>query len=396
LIEKFKIYECGEENNMNILMNVIDGKIVFGQNEFLYQEVLDDFDKADFIKILTFNISPKKDSYLLEKLKNACINGAEATLITNIPRRYKKYYGSKYEYEAKKNIDNYIYQLDPVQYHMKLRPYFTFLNHSKIIMTNNVVYIGSSNFSDESKKNYECGYISTNQDVIEKIRNCVFLSLEQKSIPYYKYNFAIALANLDDLISVCQDARQELFEATHYLYNDYDSNFEDVWYYDTSSSQLTVGFMENFVDLFSTYENALLAVRNVIDEFACEEDIPQEITELEEILGEYNVIYEDFYTGINELFDDLKEVGSYDVVEKSNQLLSDEYSMEAYDEELEHYIQLCMQETSETYENLIRDAKAKVEDALNKLDEMVSIFKKIKAKLEEYLQINPEINNTSI
>ncbi len=222
------------------------------------------------------------------------------------------------------------------------------------------------------------------------------MSLEQKSIPYYKYNFAIALANLDDLISVCQDARQELFEATHYLYNDYGSNFEDVWYYDTSSSQLTVGFMENFVDLFSTYENALLAVRNVIDEFACEEDIPQEITELEEILGEYNVIYEDFYTGINELFDDLKEVGSYDVVEKSNQLLSDEYSMEAYDEELEHYIQLCMQETSETYENLIRDAKPKVEDALNKLDEMVSIFKKIKAKLEEYLQINPEINNTSI
>lgn len=140
-----------KENNMNILIDVIDGKIVFGQNEFLYQEVLDDFAKADFIKILTFNISTKKDSCLLKKLKNACINGTEATLITNIPRRYKKYYGSKYEYEAKRNIDNYIYQLDPVQYHMKLKPYFTFMNHSKIIMTNNVVYIGSSNFSDESK-----------------------------------------------------------------------------------------------------------------------------------------------------------------------------------------------------------------------------------------------------
>lgn len=385
-----------KENNMNILIDVIDGKIVFGQNEFLYQEVLDDFAKADFIKILTFNISTKKDSCLLKKLKNACINGTEATLITNIPRRYKKYYGSKYEYEAKRNIDNYIYQLDPVQYHMKLKPYFTFMNHSKIIMTNNVVYIGSSNFSDESKENYECGYISTNQDVIEKIRNCVFLTLEKRSIPYYKYNFAIALANLDDLIPICQNARQELFEATHSLYNDYGSNFEDVWYYDTSSSRLTVGFMENFIDSFSFYENALLAVKNVIDEFECEEDVPQEIVELEDILANYNVIYEDFYIDINNLFDDLKEVGSYDVMEESNQLLSDEYAMEAYYEELEYYIQLCMQETSETYENLIRDAKPKIEDALNKLDEMVLRFKEIKAKLEEYLQINPEINNTSI
>lgn len=56
-----------KENNMNILIDVIDGKIVFGQNEFLYQEVLDDFAKADFIKILTFNISTKKDSCLLKK-----------------------------------------------------------------------------------------------------------------------------------------------------------------------------------------------------------------------------------------------------------------------------------------------------------------------------------------
>ena len=222
------------------------------------------------------------------------------------------------------------------------------------------------------------------------------MTLEKRSIPYYKYNFAIALANLDDLIPICQNARQELFEATHSLYNDYGSNFEDVWYYDTSSSRLTVGFMENFIDSFSFYENALLAVKNVIDEFECEEDVPQEIVELEDILANYNVIYEDFYIDINNLFDDLKEVGSYDVMEESNQLLSDEYAMEAYDEELEYYIQLCMQETSETYENLIRDAKPKIEDALNKLDEMVLRFKEIKAKLEEYLQINPEINNTSI
>ena len=76
-----------KENNMNILIDVIDGKIVFGQNEFLYQEVLDDFAKADFIKILTFNISTKKDSCLLKKLKNACINGTEATLITKYPKK---------------------------------------------------------------------------------------------------------------------------------------------------------------------------------------------------------------------------------------------------------------------------------------------------------------------
>lgn len=129
---------------------VNNGQAVFGKGEFTYQKVLNDFSSARFIGVMTFNISPRTDSSLLNALKRACLNGADATIITNIPKRFPSYYGVKYAVAAKDMIDLYKRQLDPAQYGMRLNPYFTFKNHAKIIMTENIVYWGSSNFSDES------------------------------------------------------------------------------------------------------------------------------------------------------------------------------------------------------------------------------------------------------
>ena len=130
-----------------------DSQAVFGKDEYLYQSILDDFKKSKFIGIMTFNISSKKDSKLLTYLKEACTNGTNATIITNIPKRFPQYFGNKYALAAKNMIDLYKQQLNPVDYGMRLEPYFTFKNHSKIIMTDNIIYWGSSNFSDESCEN---------------------------------------------------------------------------------------------------------------------------------------------------------------------------------------------------------------------------------------------------
>ena len=93
-------------------------------------------------------------------------------------------------------IDLYKQQLNPVDYGMRLEPYFTFKNHSKIIMTDNIIYWGSSNFSDESCENFECGTISTDKDLIEYVKKSLFTVIKSKSVPYYKHNFAIAILNL--------------------------------------------------------------------------------------------------------------------------------------------------------------------------------------------------------
>ena len=59
---------------------------VFGENESLYQCVLDDFRSAKFIGILTYNISSRLDSHLLKSLKDACLRGTNAVIIlTRIP-----------------------------------------------------------------------------------------------------------------------------------------------------------------------------------------------------------------------------------------------------------------------------------------------------------------------
>ena len=96
-----------------------DSRAVFGRNEFTYQCVLDDFKNTEFIGIMTFNISPKRDSHLLESLKTACMNGANAVVITNIPKRFPNYFEDKYAIAAKGMIDLYKRQLDPHDYGMR-------------------------------------------------------------------------------------------------------------------------------------------------------------------------------------------------------------------------------------------------------------------------------------
>ena len=81
---------------------ITNGQAVFGKGEFTYQKVLDDFLSASFIGVMTFNISPKADSNLLHILKQACLNGADDIVITNIPKRFPLYYDTKYKVDAKK------------------------------------------------------------------------------------------------------------------------------------------------------------------------------------------------------------------------------------------------------------------------------------------------------
>lgn len=170
-----------------------NAKFVSGIADYTYQEVLEDFDNSDFIGIITFNISRAQNGYLISRLKNACNNGATATVITNIPKRFGQYFGNNYALAAKKIIDDYIRILKSEAYWMRLSAYFDFSNHSKIIMTNNIAYVGSSNYSDESKNNYESGVICRDSEFIRYLKHEVFQSRIAEAITYYKYNIAEAV-----------------------------------------------------------------------------------------------------------------------------------------------------------------------------------------------------------
>lgn len=371
------------------------GQLVFGKGDYTYQRVIDDFVNSKFVGIITFNISSKKD-LLLDKLKHACKNGTEAVIITNIPKRYPSYFGIKYKVAAKNEIDLYKQRLNPANYGMRLSPYFSFDNHSKIILTDNIAYWGSSNFSDESSDNFECGTISTDKELINYLKREVFAKIQEHSVPYFEYNFAIAIANLGSLIPVCKIARRKLFDAAFVPWSDYDTNFEEKWIYRTTDSGITLQFLRNFIGLFSQFGDALDVIDNIVDAFEEVDEIPDEVQQLEELFIQYNESYEKFYEVITDLFENLEDVANYDVSEEASKKIVDDYGMVAYDDAFDHYAELAMQECFDDYESLIKDAKPSVIEALQNLDKMVDYFEKLKQTLSNLLQVNKKIDNTHI
>ena len=291
-------------------------------------------------------------------------------------------------------IDLYKRQLAPKDYSMRLNPYFTFKNHAKIIMTENIVYWGSSNFSDESKENFECGTISTDKELISFLRESLFPEVVKKSIPYYKYNFAIAIGNLNDLIFECQEARKELFEAAFEPYSDYETGFKEQWIYRTSDSGITINFLRRLIDSFSQFNGALEVIDSIVEKYWGEDELPETVEALETLFEEYKQTYRRFFDGLLGLFDELEQMASYDVSEEACRKIADDYGMVAIDEDLDYYSEKAMNEAAEEYQELIIDAEESVKGALDNLIKMIDYFEKLRDKLISMLEINSKIDNT--
>lgn len=377
-------------------ISINDSRAVFGKNEYTYQCVLDDFKNAEFIGIMTFNISPKADSHLLKFLKDACVNGTNAVIITNIPKRFPSYFQPQYAVAAKDMIDLYKQQLNPHDYGMRLSPYFTFHNHAKIVMTNNIIYWGSSNFSDESYGNIECGTISTDRELIKYLKDSLFPDFQNKSVPYYKYNFAMAIANLEDLIPACKVARQNLFDAAFEPWADYDTNFEEKWIYRTTDSGVTVRFLRGFIEFFSRFDDALNVIDDIIDEYWELDELPDQVEVLQGLLEGYKCAYDSFNETISSLFEELEQMAQYDVSNEACRKIIDDYGMEAYDEKFDYYAEKAMNESAEEYEELIENSEQAVRDALDSLDSMIRYFEQLNTSLHQMLEVNSKIDNTDV
>lgn len=373
-----------------------DSRAVFGKNECIYKRVLDDFQNTKFIGIMTFNISPKDDSELLKSLKNACTNGTSATIITNIPKRFKTYHNHQYANSAKQMIDSYMQLLNPQDYEMRLNTYFNFNNHAKIVMTDNIIYWGSSNFSDESCNNIECGTLSKDKNLIKFMKDSFFPSIQSKSIPYYKYNFAVAIANLDSLILTCIEAKESLFYATFEPCSDYCTNFKEEWLYRKTDSGLTPKFLQEFIKPFSQFSNALNELKEIIDECWENDESMEQIQRLDNVVSEYTHMYRNFCNTISSLVKELENVAKYDVTDEACDKITEDYCMLAYDEDFDYYADKAMDEAIEEYESLIEDTEPTVHDALNYLDSMVEYFEQLKTSLYQLLEVNSKIDNTDI
>ncbi|WP_304158211.1 hypothetical protein [Fusobacterium ulcerans] len=163
-------------------------EIKLSNEEYGFQKILDDFDKTKTINIVTYNISANSNELLnfLKTLKNK-----EIKIVTNIPNRYNTYYKESFKKKASGTIKQYLKNLEPNSFLSSVEIYFNFNNHSKIYSTDKYTYIGSQNFSDESKKNYEIGIIIDNSIKNENLGENIIENF------IYEYNNTVRFLGID-------------------------------------------------------------------------------------------------------------------------------------------------------------------------------------------------------
>ncbi|MBU3072531.1 phospholipase D-like domain-containing protein [Clostridium estertheticum] len=363
-----------------------DGTFISSKDSLGYQDVLDDFKSANIIRIVTFNISKNlKDDKLFDMLLSLD-ESIDVQIITNIPSRFGWYATSsagKYlKRTASTNIDTYIKKLNPDDFNSNIIPFFNFNNHAKIIGTENVVYIGSANFSNESAKNYETGILIRDKEFINELYKTFFENLKEESIPYFTDEFnrlrLAMLSILTRLVNHYNYIIDTLFVFSKYL-NKYISSDDETTFSEDDLYEL-------LYDL-----NELEEIGRLIEEIDCDKyKLEESVIEITDIYNTMNINYLLGLIGIDSPF--------YNYLMFSFQNTFDDcfedYAGEAYDEYLEYYIDKASDDAREILSDLCENAeKDKIK---TEMESVIAGIKQINLIISENASkaINVDIDNT--
>lgn len=98
---------------------------------------------------------------------------------------------------------------------------------------------GAANFSDESKKNYECGVLCRDAKFIEYVNKEAFPNLIESSVSYYAEEYNVCIASLFSVLTYLHNKFSEIYDASYGIYSDYDTGFQDKEYFDFSNNYIT-------------------------------------------------------------------------------------------------------------------------------------------------------------
>lgn len=362
------------------------GKFVSGDGELNYQEVLDDFSKAKVIRIITYNISKQRRlSDLLDQLK---YSDADIQFITNVPSRMKTYYnsprGNYMRSTAHENINIYISRLNPSLFSKTFTPYFNVNNHAKIVGTENVVYIGSANYSSESAQNIEAGVIIRDKNFIQQLYSEFFESVKSSSLSYFDPNFSAFHLFIVSLLAKFQHHYKRMLQD---LFTDYERTKLDVA--DTvfiDKDELDVLYLD-----LEELESLDIEADNTYDE-----DNEQYNTELECLKRQFEAVDISWLKETISYGGTLYNLVTYDVQSAANTILQEQYSAVAFDENLDFYADKSIQQAAETYSDLryqfSDDADCFI-DQFNKILNALDSANQFACRWKPY-KINSEVDNT--
>ncbi len=325
---------CNNLSFVDLSTNI--GRLVLGRNNCIFQEVIDDFKDAEYIFISTFNISSNREE-LLNQLKQL-ENVTELIFLSNIPNRFDTYYSFSATKIAQGRISKYLSALDPKLFVSPTKVFFNFNNHSKIIMTNRVAYVGSANFSDESNNNFEIGVIIRDHNIINELRTIIVPQLLQESIRYAGDELCMISDSLNKFLANIAEALDNLDENLYI----YDDHIPDRRIFDVHQAYVDKQSFDNLNNLIYEFEDYIMN-----DVLFIKYDSLREI--------EWVV-----------LIDEVKDLLEGESIQKflnfDAQAIMDKYlednALEAYEDKLESYCQKASEIAVEEKEKMANDIEA--------------------------------------
>lgn len=362
------------------------GRFVAHSGRLNYQEVLNDFSSANMIRIITYNISKnqRKDA-LLDALKKST---ADIKLITNVPARMDEYFstqsGQNMRSAARRNIQIYISKLNPDNFPSQFVPYFNVNNHAKMIGTENIVYIGSANYSNESSDNIEAGIIIEDKEFIQKLYSEFFDKVESSSISYYDEYFSAFRLFALSLYAKFKHHYRNLLQN---LYTDYERTklcVADAMFIDADD------LVKLFRDL-DELNSVSAAADNTYDESNDEYN-----TALEELKNSFECIRVKWLQEVISEGGSLYDLVTFNTDKKANDILQEEYAFDANEENLNFYAEKSLNIAMEIYSSLHNKFSEEADDFLAEIEKILTCLEKslqFTAKWKA-AKINPEIDNT--
>lgn len=368
-------------------VSISGGEIVLGRESMNYQRVLDDFMNAKKVRILTYNIS--KNQYrneLMNALKKVQAD-TDVKIISNIPSRMPTYYGTPTGESMRRayrnNFSAYLERLNPENFQSNPEVAFNFTNHAKIIATENILYVGSANYSDESSDSIESGTIITDKTAISKIFEEFFPALIDESTPYFDDEF-----NVFRLFVLSMKTKFEkwlywfdnhLVWENHVIGKKYINDYFELDINGLWELHSNIVELDSFVvHLENTYSDVDDAYNKLIDK----------------ILKAYEVISISWMDGFTITDSELFEFIKFDEEEYANELIQED--PDAYDENLDVCVENAMSVAHERY----LEMKDAIEDNIiflrNQIEMVVQFLGRAHERTLEYANrwIAEKIDNT--
>lgn len=130
-------------------------------------------------------------------------------------------------------------------------------------MTDNIAYLGSSNFSEESADNFESGFISRDVDFIEFLQEEVFPWIIDSSSEYKTDEELLFLETAIRKSIAMFGAMHEEYYQMFYILSDHRGIQK--WYYNTTSSVLNTRDLEKAKEICYQYLELLKRVNKIFD-----------------------------------------------------------------------------------------------------------------------------------